>query len=119
MTVSEYFDSLENTEDEQKLIGQLLEIKDAIEKAASLPFLGKVMRALIALGESESIEAFRQTNHYATIKDWNVIAHDFNSTPNFTMYPSDAQLAKFFKILAVIIGGVLLLALCKKCCCRR
>jgi len=131
MKFSEYLDSAENAGDEEKVLQQFSAIKEELaqqkltktqlEILYKLPLLGKIMKAIIALGDAESIEAFRQSEHYATIKDWNTIVHDFGieNVPNITMYPSDAQMAKLFKVLAVIFGGVLLLLLCRKRCCKR
>ena len=105
MKFSDYLDSVENTDDEQLLKEQICKIKEDVQPALQIPVVGKVLTAALVLGESESIEAFRQTEHYEYIKDWNIAVHDLEKGA-FSLYPSDAHL-KIVKVAAMVIGGLL------------
>ena len=119
MYVWEYLINVEDTADEQTLLRVLRETMcgeayEGIMKAARVPVIGKILKALIALGESDSIAEFRQTEHYENIKFWNIKVVDLEKG-HFQIQPSVEQWIKFGKITAVIVGFVaFLMWLCKK-----
>jgi len=83
MLLTEYLDSIENTEQEQKFLQQLAELKPHFQPAAKVPFVGKTICALIALPDIGSIDEFRQSEHYAAIDGYNIttIGDAFSITP--------------------------------------
>ena len=117
MIFSDYLDSIENTEQEQQLIEKFASVAADMEKATKVPLVGKKIGALIALGSAESIAAFRETEHYDRIKDWDVSIN--LETGSFSLSPSSEQKKKIVKI-AVAAGVVILLSvLCCKCCAKK
>ena len=118
MLFSEYLDSVENTEQETKLIEQLGLIKENAAWAVRIPLLGKILSALVVLSESENIEAFRQSEQYACVKDWNVTVFDHEAGA-ISITPSDKIKSKIAKIFTVVGALIFLLWLCRKFCCKR
>jgi len=118
MIFSEYLDSVENTEQESKLIEQLGMIKDGAAWVVRIPLIGKSINALIALADSENIEAFKQSEHYSYLKDWNVTVFDHESAA-ISISPSDKIKGKIAKVLVLVGAAMLLMWLCRKFCCNR
>ena len=114
MLLTEYLDTIENTEQEQLFLEKLSEIKEHLGQAAKAPFVGKMMRALVALGEVESIEEFKQSEHYESIKGLNITVSDLEKG-HFSIHPGREQLTKMAKISAVVAVVILLLLfLCRR-----
>jgi len=115
MIVSDYLDSIEGTEQEAVLLKaftELTEDKD-IAKVFGLPIVGKLIKALVVLGSSESIDAFRQTEHYMNIKDWGITVFDLEKG-YISIHPGLQHRKKIF-IAAIAIGiGIYLIRRCKK-----
>lgn len=111
MVISKYLDTIEGTEKEPILLNCFDDLKGDkdIEKLLTAPIIGKLLGGLIALSNSESIEAFRRTEHYDNIKDWNIMV--FNLEKGYvSIHPGPKHIKKFF----VVAAGVLLLKLrCK------
>ena len=109
MIISEYFDLIENTEKEQLVLENiaksLSEVKDDLAKAERLPFLGKTVKAILALGKAESIEEFRKTKHYANLKNWDINVEGIEKG-NIQINPSEIHKQAAFEWL-VVIGAVL------------
>jgi hypothetical protein len=123
MKFSDYCSMIENTEKEQEFFkflkenDNMNEVKHILEGKKSIPIVGKVISALLALASSESIAEFRQSEHYDNLKDWNL-----NFDPekgSFVLNPGKEQAAKAAKIIFAIIAVIGLLVLCKKYCRRK
>lgn len=109
MLLTDYLDSIENTEQEQKFLQEISELKEPFEQASKVPVVGKLMKALVALGDSESIEEFKQSAHYAGIKGYDIT---FNDKGHFSINPGAEQGKKAAIIFVAIVAGLLLLWLC-------
>jgi len=107
MKFADYLDLVENTEDEQLLLKNAAEIRDDIAKVTWIPIVGKILTALIVLGECENIAEFRQSEQYDVIKDWNIEVSDIKKG-HFSLYPSDAHL-QIIKTVIIVVGAVLTL----------
>jgi len=118
MLVSDYFDSIENTEDEAVFLSGLYSLleKDIedIRKAENIPIIGKLIKAMLALSKSESIHEFRQSEHYVSIKDWSIKVYDLEKG-YINFYPGPKHLKKIFTVIAIVIGIICIIKLCKKC----
>ena len=121
MIFSEYLDSIENTEQEQQLLGQFTktaaEIQEGVNEA---PIMGKIkiIGALLALGSVESIEAFRQSEYYDYLKDWEISVKDLEKG-HFSLYPGAAQRKKIFAIAGAVVLAIVLFVWCCKRRCKR
>lgn len=102
MKVSVFLDSIENTEKEEKLIAKLAEVKKDLVKIPKIPIIGKLIGALIALGDAESIEGYKQTQHFEYIKDWNINNVDFDKM-NISIQPGIPHYIKLVKVLSIVI----------------
>jgi len=118
MLLTDYLESIENTEQEQLFLEKLSEIKDDLAHAASVPVVGKLIQALIAMGESECIWDFKQTEHYENIMGFNIYVGDLEKG-QFSIYPGRAHLMQMAAFAAVVGGVILLLWLCLRRCRRR
>ena len=115
MLLTEYLNSIENTEQDQLFLQKLSEIKNDIGQAAKMPFIGKLIRALMAMGDSESIKEFKQSEHYENIAGFNITVSDLEKG-HFSIYPGAAHGKKIAKVLAIAGAGLLLLWLCRRSC---
>jgi len=115
MLVSKYFDSIEGTEKEPILLNSLIELAEDkdVAKLLDKPIIGKLLSALVALSSSDSIEVFRQTEHYEYIKDWGITVFDLEKG-YFSIHPGPKHLKKIFAVIAVACVGLYLLKLRKK-----
>jgi len=100
MLFTEYLDSVENTDKEARLFEEINKLKSDLEQATSVPVVGKLITSLIALGDSGSIEAFKQTEHYHSFEGWDVLI-DLDKGI-FSIYPGAEFRKKIFGVLAVI-----------------
>ncbi|MDR2166838.1 MAG: hypothetical protein LBE35_03170 [Clostridiales bacterium] len=112
MLLTEYLDSIQGTEQEAEFLEKMAGLKVHFERAARMPFVGKFIMALAAIGDSQSIEDFEQSEHYETIQGW-VIKVD-PDTGFFSINPGPAQMKKFLLILVGIGLGIFLLWRCIK-----
>ena len=115
MIVSKYLDSIEGTEQEALLQKGLADItKDEdVAKLFNMPLVGKLLHAIVALGSSESIKEFKETEHYTHIKDWGITVFDLEKG-YISIHPGPKHLKKIFAVLAIAGAGLLLLKLRKK-----
>ncbi|MCL2397179.1 MAG: hypothetical protein FWC93_03845 [Defluviitaleaceae bacterium] len=120
MLLTEYLDSIENTEQEQMFLQKLAEpeLKDAFGQLVNVPFVGKLFLALVTLGDSENIEDFRHSGHYDGIRHYSIAISNIEKG-YFSIYPGPVHMKKIAKVAGVIGAGLLLLILCKKLLCRR
>ena len=116
MLLTEFLDSAQNTEQEARLFEVLIPIKNEIAKLTGVPVVGKLFSALVALCDLESIEAFKQSEHYQNIKGWDVSANLEKGL--FSVYPGAESRRKIFKALALIGTAVFLLCLWRRICRR-
>ena len=115
MLVSKYLDSIEGTEKEPVFLNSLVELADDkdIEKLLNMPIIGNLLSALVALGSSDSIEVFKQTEHYKNIKDWGITV--FNLEKGYiSIHPGPKHVKKILVVIAVICVGVYLFKIRKK-----
>ena len=114
MLVSKYLDSVEGTEKELVFLNsfaELTEDKD-VAKLLDKPIIGKLLSALIALKSSESIGAFRQTEHYKNIKDWGITV--FNLEKGYiSIHPGPKHIKKILAVMAIACVGLYFLKLSK------
>ena len=109
MKISAYLSSIEGTENEPLFKSKILDLieEDGISQLLDKPGVGKIFTALAVLGESESIEEFRQTKHYDNIKDWGIKVFDLEKG-YFSIHPGLMHIAKFFAFAAVVGIGICL-----------
>ena len=101
MRFSQFCDITENTEQEQQLLqflkqDNMKQAEKAFTKLTRVPVIGNLFAAVIALSNYESIAAYKQSEHYQHIKDWN-FAIDFDKKGLF-ITPDDEQKKKALKI---------------------
>jgi hypothetical protein len=122
MIFAQFCDTAENTEQEQRLLqffksDDMKPVEEVFTKMARVPIVGKILKALVALGDYESIAAFRLSEHYQNLKDWNFNI-DFDKK-SMSVTPNDEQKKKAMKVLAVIGVIITLIILCRKFCRRK
>jgi len=116
MVISKYLDSIEGTEDEQKLLNATLKLseEEGISELYDKPFVGKIFTALNVLGKSESIADFKQTKHYDNIKDLGISVFDLEKG-FFSIYPGPKHIKGICAVAGIVGAGLLLLKLRKLC----
>jgi len=119
---SQFCDLAENTEQEQQLLqflkqDDMKQVEKVFTKLTRVPIIGKLLAAVIALGNYESIAAFKQSEHYQNIKNWN-FSINFDKK-SLIISPNDVQIKKALKVLAIIGTVITLIMVCRKLCCRR
>ena len=109
MKISAYLSSIEGTEQEPLFKSKMLDLtkQDGISQLLDKPGIGKMFTALNVLGESESIEDFRQTKYYGYIKDWGIKVYDLERG-YFTILPGPKHIALSIAIAAAVGIGVCL-----------
>jgi len=117
MLLTEYLDSIENTDEERLFLTKIVEMKEELGQAKQIPIVGKFIKALIDLGDSGSIAEFKQCEHYENIMGYNIRIMDMEKG-YFSMYPGKELGMKAAKIAAIVVAVVLLLCLCCKRCRR-
>ena len=122
MRFSEYCETAENTEQEQQLFqfmkqDKMKDAEKAFKKLTRIPVIGKLFSAVVALGNYESIAAFKRSEHYDNIKNWNfVIDYDENS---MSIGPTDEQKKKAMKVFAILGAIITLIVIARKLgCCK-
>ena len=118
MTISEFLDSIETTEQEQQFIDAIANIKDDLAQATQVPFVGELFTAILAIVDEGSIESFKQTEHFDTIKDFNISVFDIEKG-YFSIWPGPKHQKIILKVAVGICAIILLIYLCRKFCCRR
>ncbi|MCL2284785.1 MAG: hypothetical protein FWC32_00300 [Firmicutes bacterium] len=123
MKFSEYCDMVEGTEQEQQFLefmkqDHMAELKKVSAKMKSIPFLGKLMTAIVVLSESESIAEFKESKYYSTLANFEfTFDHESGS---FGFSPSDQQKKKIAKVVCIALTIIALLVICCKfCCCKK
>jgi len=123
MKFSEFCDSIENTEQEQQFLQyvkeEYRETKEAIEDENSaaaikrIPFVGKMVFALAALADCESLAEFRESEYYPVlVDDWDA-SYD-PDTGKFSLGASAKVKKQAAKIFFVVVGIIaVLLIFCK------
>jgi hypothetical protein len=110
MIFADYLDKIENTPDEARLIERIAEISDDIFKdigeddigmIGKIPWAGKIILALEFFGECDSIEEFRNSEHYATLAGWD--SKIDLDTGAFNLYPGPKARFKIFLVLGISI----------------
>ena len=101
MKFSDYMDSVENTEQEDLLRQKLQDVKEFMEKIPNIPIIGKMLKALVAYGDSDGIEEFRQSAHYDNIKDWNISVPEIEKG-NVSIQPGFAQWLKIINFIIIV-----------------
>ncbi|MCL2575974.1 MAG: hypothetical protein FWE33_06030 [Defluviitaleaceae bacterium] len=99
MLFTEYLDSVENTEQETRLLEEIAKIEGDLAQAARIPVVGKGITALLALGEL-GIEEFKQSGHYDNIKGLD-IAIDLDKGV-FAIYPGAVMRRKIFTVAGIV-----------------
>ena len=122
MRFSQFCDTAENTEQEQQLLqflkqDDMKQVEKIFSKLAKIPIIGKVIAAVSALGNYESIAAFRQSMHYNHIKDWE-FKIDFDKK-SMTISPNEEQKKKAIRVVATIGAVIALIAILHKLCCKK
>ena len=110
MLLTEYLDSVQNTEQEARLLEELAKLKVYLEQGTGVPIVGKLVKAIVAFIDLGSIEAFKQSEHYRNIQGWD-IKIDLDKG-QFSIYPGSEQRKKVLLVLAGIAVGIFLLWLC-------
>ena len=111
MKFHEYLDSVEHTDGGASLREKIETARDPFAKLFNIPFVGKMFRALIAFADSESIPAFRETEHFTAIKDWNikVTRFGFNVHP-----PGNPKVMLAAKLLMGVTAAMLVVRFIKR-----
>ena len=110
MTVAEYLDSIENTDQEQATLAKISEMlglnnaKEELMKLTKIPVAGKVLKALVALSEAESVAEFKQTQHYNNIKNWAINADEFEKGQGISIQPGPVHKEVAIDIIAMILA---------------
>ena len=117
MKFSQFCEMAENTEKEQQLLQFLKEdemktVEQILAKMTHIPFAGKICAAVVALINSESIAAFKQSGHYRQLMNMD-FNFDFDKR-SLQVSPSDAQKEQIKKAFAMIGGGIALLLILRK-----
>ena len=113
MIFSEYLDSIESTPNEQLLIQKLADMEGDLSQAKNVPFVGKVIAAMIELGKAQSIADFRQTAHYDNIKNWNITVTDLEKG-QFSINPGPEHTRWLIGVFGVVAAIIVLWCLCRK-----
>jgi len=115
MVISKYLDSVEGTEKEAMLISGMVKLteEEAIIQLMDKPGVGKIFTALAALGNSECIADFKQTEHYGNIKDWNITVFDLEKG-FISINPGPKHLKMAFTVAAIAGAGLFLWKFLKK-----
>jgi len=109
MLLTQYLDSIANTQDEARFLQELEKIKGPFSQMSQVPLVGKMFTALAALGECESIEGFKESCHYGSLEGWDIYVN--LDSGMFSIYPGPEQRKKLFKILGIAAAGLLVLGL--------
>ena len=118
MKFHKLLDSVENTDKEELLRQRISEVKEYIMPVQRVPFAGKPIRALIAFGDFKSAADFKQSQHYADIKDWNVTVALEGDNKSIAISPSGVHVKKMLPVLACIGVGISLIVLLKMKRCK-
>jgi hypothetical protein len=116
MNFAEYLTSIEGTEDEQKFLASgdtyMDDLRKAVEEAPMLANV-KIIAALLALDECESLQQIRENEHFEYLSKWDINIIDLDKGL-ISMYPGSEMRKKIFKITLAVAGGLILLILLLK-----
>lgn len=107
MLLTEYLDSIESTEQETEFIEKIAKLEEHFVQAAQTPVVGKMIRALIAFGQADSITDFKESEYYEAFKDWEIKIDP--DTGGFSIIPGPKQRKKALIVLACVVAGIFLL----------
>jgi len=113
---TEFLDTAQNTEQEANFFEQLATVKEHLMPVANLPMVGKLIKALIAMDDMGSFEAFKESEHYKNVQGYDIVID-----PNkgyFSIIPGAAQRKKILMVLGGAVLAILLIVLCIKKCRR-
>ena len=118
MRFNEYLESIQGTEQEEKLFELVNKFKDDIgeaqEQVSQVPVLGKIVNAVAFLVECGNVEDYLESEHAQLLQGWDVKA-DLDKGI-FNVYPGKEIRMKLFAVLGVAAAVILLLVLiCRKC----
>ena len=116
MLLTNYLDSIENTEQEQEFLHELAELREHFVPAAKVPFVGKKIAALIDLIDCGSISDFRDAGYYDDFDGWEIVHHKIGG---FSIYPGKEQMRKALAVVGLIFGLIVLAIFIKKCTCKK
>jgi len=114
MLFSEYLDTIEGTEDEARLFEQIDTFKDEIAQGANIPVVGKIVAAILALREFNSVAEFRQSDHYQHVAGW-YCTIDLDKGI-FSLQPGPKFWKKVSIVCGIVSAGLLALWVWRKCC---
>ena len=122
MVISKYLESVAGTEQEPVLLRGLIKLteNEEVAKLMDMPGVGKIFTALAALGHSDSVADFMQTEDYNAIKDWGITVIDLEEG-GVAIYPGPKHVKRALTVAAVAGGGLMLFKLYRKYrrnCCR-
>jgi len=107
MLFHDYLDSIQGTEDEARFLAHLEKSHKGISKVANMPIpvAGKIMKALAHLGECDSVEDFKESCHYNSVRNWEIKIDLDKST--LSCNPSKELQAKWLGIAAAIVSAAI------------
>jgi len=109
MVISKYLDSIEGTEDEQKFKEAIAKLSETEEITVLLdkPGIGPFFKSIFAIAEADSIADFKQSEHYANIKDWSITVFDLENG-TFSIHPGPKHVKMFLAVAAMVGVGIYL-----------
>jgi len=113
MLLTEYLDTIQNTDQEHQFLQKQADLKEAFTPLISIPFVGKLFKALVAMGDATDIEEFKQSEHYASIQGYNIAVADLEKG-YYSIHPGREMLTKMAILTGIIAAGLLVLCLCRK-----
>ena len=115
MLLTDYLLSIVGTEEEQVFLRELSKLKDDFAEVTTVPVVGDLFAALVALCDGGNLETFAQTPHFASLEGFNITVKDLEKG-HFSIYPGTAMLKKAALFLGAVFAGILLLcAIVKRC----
>jgi len=107
MPFGEYLESIANTEQETEFFGKLEGLKVGLSQApTNIPFLGKIVAALVVLCDCQDVAEFKQTPEYDMLADWKITINPDHG--GFSLTPSPAIRNKMIRVAVAAVVGVIL-----------
>jgi len=122
MKFSEYCDMVQNTDKEFELIQFLNdndgihELRKVLPKLKRIPVVGKAIEALMVLADYESLEEFKQTEHYANVANMGFSFNPEKSSLNLS--PSSDQVKQLAVVGLAAVAVIVILVMCFRKCRR-
>jgi len=102
MLFTEYLESIEGTEQEDQFIEHVAKAREYFEH---MPI--KVIKAVAALGDYDSIADYKESEHYQNTFGWDVKVN--LETGSLSIYPGAAKRKKALIVIVCIVVGIILL----------